>query len=65
MTPRRPNRRVGGTAKSCGASGGEPTVVDILPVQFIPIGTIIPVGKIVSSDIFVSLRHKDTLERWA
>jgi hypothetical protein len=55
---------MGGTAKSCGASGGEPTVVDIFPIQFIPIGTIIPFGKIVSSDIFVSLSYKDTLERW-
>jgi hypothetical protein len=32
---------------------GEPAVVDIVSVQFFPVGIIIPADKIVSSDIFL------------
>jgi hypothetical protein len=51
----------GGAETFCGTPcGGTPTVVDIDAIQFIAIGTIIPVAIIMSSDIyFAGLIERD------
>src|ERR1700731_88365 len=64
MRRRFPDRFAGGADTSCGAPrGGAPTVVDMVAIQFIPVGTIIPVDKIMSSGIFCVVNVRGAHER--